>query len=307
MIVCALYEMGGKIYSMDLLYAGKKYITPNLKPEEMRVDISYINKQLGLSLKESEIKKLFERMGYEYTNKKVLIPAYRADIIHQVDLSEDVAIAYGYENFKAVIPHVATTAEENKFEIFKSKIAHLLVGLNFLETNTYNLTNEELQCKKMNTEISLISLANSISSDYNILRAWVIPSMVEVLSNNKHHEYPQKIFTIGTVFKKNSKFETNIEENERLAVTIASEKTDYTEIRQIIDYIFKNIDIKYDVNEADHSSFIPGRVARISVKGKNLAYVGEINPKVLQNWELENPVTAFELNLTELFEIIKNK
>jgi len=303
-IVCALYELGGKIYSMDVLYGNKKYITPDLIPEEMEVDINYINKWLGLNLKENDVKKLFERMGYDYANKKVLIPAYRADIIHQVDLAEDIATAYGFENFDAVIPHVATIAEENKFEIFKNKISDLLVGLNFLETSTYNLTNKEFQCKKMNTKIDLIRLANSISSDYNVLRAWVIPSMVEVLSNNKHHEYPQKIFTIGTIFKKNNKFETNVEENERLAVTIASEKTDYTGIRQVLDYLFRSLDLKCEIKEAEHSSFIGGRVARVNVKGKNVAYIGEISPQVLENWELETPVTAFELNLTELFESI---
>ncbi|MBN4049210.1 phenylalanine--tRNA ligase subunit beta [archaeon AH-315-M20] len=304
MIVCALYEMGSKVYSMDLIYGNKKFVTPDLKPEKMKVDIAYINKWLGLDLKENEIKKLFERMGYDYRNKKVLIPAYRADIIHQVDLAEDIATAYGYENVESLIPHVATIAEENKFEIFKNKVADLLVGLGFLETSTYNLTNKEFQCKKMNAEIPLIELANSISSDYNILRAWIMPSLIEILSNNKHYEYPQKIFTIGNIFKKNNKFETNVEENERLATAIASGNTDYTEIRQVLDYLFRSLGLKYEVNVVEHGSFIDGRVGRVNVKGKNVAYVGEISPIVLENWELENPVTAFELNLTELFEVI---
>jgi len=304
MIVCALAEMGGKIYSMDLHYGNKKYISPDLTPEEMKVDINYINKLLGLNLKENEAKKLLERMGYGYKNKRALIPAYRADIIHQADLAEDIAIAYGFENFKSLIPNVATIAEEDKFEIFKNKISNLLVGLNLMETNTYNLTNKELQCKRMSTDLQLVELANSISSDYNVLRSWVLPSLMEILSNNKHHEYPQKIFTIGTVFKKNDKFETNIEENERLAVVIASEKTDYTGIRQILDYLFRSLGLEYGIVETDHNSFIEGRLGRVLVNGKKVAYIGEINPIVLQNWALEVPVAAFELNLTELYGII---
>ena len=90
---------------------------------------------------------------------------------------------------------------------------------------------------------------------------------MEILNNNKHHEYPQKIFTIGTVFKKNDRFETNIEENERLAVTMASEKTDYTEIRQVLDYLFRSLDLKYEVTEAEHNSFINGRVGRVAELG----------------------------------------
>ncbi len=304
MIVTALAEMNGKIYSMELIYGNKRFITPNLKPGEMKVDINYINKLLGLKLKENEIKRLFERMGYGYKNKKVLIPAYRSDIMHQNDLAEDIAIAYGYENFKSIIPNVATIAEEDKFEVFKNKISNLLIGLDLMETSTYHLTNKEFQCKKMNIEMNLIELANSMSSDYNVLRAWILPSLMEILSNNKHYEYPQKIFTIGTIFKKNDKLETNIGENDRLAVAIASEKTDYTEIRQVLDYIFRSLDLKYEIIEAEHNSFIDGRVGRVIVNGKKVAYIGEISPAVLQNWELEIPVTAFELNLSELYNII---
>jgi len=200
---------------------------------------------------------------------------------------------------------VATIAEENKFEIFKNKISNLLVGLGLLETSTYNLANKNIQCKRMKTELPLIELTNSISSDYNVLRAWILPSLIEILRNNKHHEYPQKIFTIGTIFKKNNKFETNIEENERLAVAIASENADYTGIRQVLDYLFRSLGLKYEIVEAEHNSFIEGRVGRVVVNGKKVSYIGEINPMVLTQWELEVPVTAFELNLTELYDLIK--
>ena len=305
MLAAAMAEMGGRIYSMDLIYGNKKFITPDLNPEKMKVDIEYINKLLGLTLKEAEIKKLFERMGYGYKDKNALIPAYRADILHQADLAEDIAIAYGYENFKSLIPNVATIAEENKFEIFKNKISDLLTGLNFLETFTYNLTNRDFQCKKMQTDADIVELSNSISREYDILRAWVLPSLMEIFGNNKHHEYPQRIFTIGKIFKKNNEFETNIEENERIAVAIASEKTDYTEIRQILDYLIRSLDLKYEITETEHSSFITGRVGRVIVKEKKVAYIGEISPEVIKNWDLEMPVTAFELNLSALFEVMK--
>ncbi len=305
MIVTALSDMGGKIYSMELNYGNKKIVTPDLSPEEMNVDISYINKLLGLNLRENEIKPLFERMGYGCKNKKVLIPSYRADILHQADLAEDIAIAYGYENFKPIIPHVATIAEEDKFEVFKSRVSSLLAGLGLLEASTYHLTNEESQCRKMNIGQQLVELANSISSDYNVLRAWVLPSLMEILSSNKHHEYPQKVFAAGTTFRKNDKTETNIEEIQSLAAVIASEKTDYTEVRQILDYLFRSLGVKYETAEAEHNSFIKGRAACVIANGKKVAYLGEINPEVLQNWNLEVPVAAFELNLAELYHSLR--
>ena len=74
----------------------------------------------------------------------------------------------------------------------------------------------------MGVDMSLIQLANSLSAEYNVLRAWMIPSLLEVFKNNKHHDYPQVIFGIGTVFKKDTGADTNISENDRLAVAVSS-------------------------------------------------------------------------------------
>jgi len=304
MIVTAMADMGGTIYSMKLKYPDGTHTTPDLRPTSMKVDREYINNWLGLKLTDAQLKKCFEKMGYGYSNKQVQIPAYRSDILHQSDLAEDVAIAYGYENFTPTIPNVATIGQEDEFEAFKNKIARVLAGMNLQEANTYNLTNADYQCKFMNTDMPLIELANSLSAEYNVLRAWVTPSILEVFANNKHHDFPQRIFGIGTIFKKNTKFETNIEENERLCVAVCSDKTDFTEIKQILDYLMSQIDCTYTINEAEHPSFIPGRIGRMTVSGRNVAYIGELSPEVLSNFSLEMPVAVFELNLSDLFSTL---
>jgi len=302
-IVTAMADMGGEIYSMKLEYPKEKFITPDLKPEPMKADYAYINRLLGLELNDKQMKKLFENMGYGVQKGKVLIPAYRTDILHQNDLAEDIAIAHGYDNFEPEIPNVSTIGQEDPFEVFKNKIADILIGLGLMEVNTYNLTNRESQGKMMNTEMPLIELANSVSAEHNVLRAWIIPSMLDVFKGNKHHDYPQKIFGAGTVFKKNPKTDTGISENERLVVAIASDQADFTEIRQVLDYLMRQIDMDYSVIEAEHPSFIQGRVGRVKAKGKKVAYIGEISPVVLENFGLETPIAVFELNLTELFKI----
>ena len=304
-IVCALADMGGQVCSVRLDYQGRKIETPNLNPEEMKIDINYVNKRIGLELKESEMKKLLERMGYDYKNKKVFVPAYRADVMHQIDLVEDIAIAYGYDNITEKIPSIATVGEENKFEIFKNKIRNILAGLKLIEVNTYNLTNKDLQTVKMDFNAEVITLANALSLDYNVLRAWLIPSMMEVLKGNRHNDYPQNIFGFGTVFKKNNEKETKIEESDMLSVVRCSEKTDFTAIKQVLDYIMKNINVKYEIADAEHTSFVTGRVGKIMVNGKEIGVFGEIKPAVIERWDLEMPVTALEINTTKLFEMIK--
>ncbi len=306
MIVTAFADMGGEINSIDLIYKtnNKKYISPDLTPGKMKVDIKYINKVLGLDLNESGIKKNLEKMGYDYKNKTAFIPAYRTDVMHQVDLAEDIAIACGYENIAEEIPEISTIASESRFHTFKNKIANVLVGLGFLETSTYSLTNNKIQNTMFDTNLELISVKNPSSKDYSQLRAWVIPSLIQILAENKRYDYPQRLFEMGYIFKKSTKTETKTEENIRLSALITESKTDFTQIKQVLDVVFKALDIKYTIEETEHESFIPGRVARVSVNNKEIAYIGEISPKVIENFGLKFPVSAFELNLTELFNLL---
>ncbi len=305
MIVTALADMGGTIYAMKVEYPNRKVITPDLRPRKMGVDPNYINKWLGLNLKENDFRKLFQRMGYSYANKEVKIPAYRADIMHMVDLAEDIATAYGYENFDAEIPKVSTTGEEDPFGVFKNKVANVMVGLGFLETATYHLTNREDMNKKMLTDLDYVELLNPANIEYGILRSWVLPSLMKVLSENTRHDYPQKVFDIGTVFKKNPARETSVEEFARIACVSCHKDANYTEIRQYLEYMLSSLGLKNKVVKTEHPSFIPGRVGRVSVKGKKIAYVGELHPQVLENFGIEQPVCAFEVNLTDLFPLLK--
>ncbi len=148
-----------------------------------------------------------------------------------------------------------------------------------------------------------IELEKASSSDHNILRTWIIPSLMQVIRNNKHNEYPQNIFEIGTVFKK-GKTETNIEENDRVAVALCNSKANFTEIKQILDSLLDNLGLKYKIENIEHNSFIPGRVGRVSINNKNVAYVGELNPLVLSNFDVQMPISVFELNLTELYKTL---
>lgn len=297
-------DMGGEIYSVDVIYPNKKITTPDLAPKKMKVNIKYISKMLGIDLKESDVKKYLERMGYGYMKGTALVPSYRADILHQVDLVEDIAIAYGYQNFNEEIPKVATIANENEFEVFKRNVAEVLAGLNLTEVSTYHLIDKETQTKKCGFDTEVIEIIDPVSKDYNSLRLWVVPSLLNVLNNNKHNEFPQRIFEIGNIFKKNNKTESGVAEAARLAVLLCHGKTDFTEIKQILDYILRMLGVKYSVVETEFEPFLSGRVGRVIVNGKKVAYIGEISPEVLKNFELEMPVTALELNLTDLFEVI---
>ncbi len=291
-IVTSLADRKGEIYSVN--FSGKSY--PNLKPRNIKLNLEYVNRILGLELKERDVKSLLSKMGYGYSNSVVSVPCYRPDVLSEVDIIEDIAIAYGYENFKPELSDFGCVASENSFEKFKEKVCDILVGFGFLECNSYNLAKKEDQTRKMNTRMELVEIENAINEEYNVLRAWMIPSLLDVLRNNKHYEYPQKIFEAGTVFTPDEKV--------RLGLLITHSNTSYTEARQVLDSLLSLLGFTCKVKATTHPSFIPGRVGRVSVKGKNVAYIGEVNPEVLENFELENPVSCFELNLSDLFKLM---
>ncbi|MBU2562017.1 MAG: phenylalanine--tRNA ligase subunit beta [Nanoarchaeota archaeon] len=304
-IVTALADMGGKICSMELEFPDGKKTTPDLEPRRMKLDVPFVNKWLGLRLSEDQMTDLLSRMGYGFEMGFVLIPAYRADILHMVDLAEDVAIAYGYDKFEPEIPDVATLGEESPFEVFRRRISDVLIGLGLIETSTYNLTNSNDQNSKMGTDLKLAELESAVNTDYNVLRAWMLPCLMKVLHDNKGTEYPQNIFEIGNCFKLDASSETGVCEFARIAVALCGPDADFTRIKQVLDVLAQALDFKYESKEVEHPSFIPGRVARISVGGLDVAYIGELHPQVLANWELEMPVSCFELNMTELYKVFK--
>ncbi len=306
MIVTALADMGGKIYSLELNYPDKRITSPDLSPNKMKIDVDYVNKRLGLGLKETEVINLLSKMGYGYEkkSKNVLVPAYRADVLHQIDLVEDIAIAYGYENFDETIPKVATIAHESELEILKKKLVELLIGLKLTELYTYNISNDQVM-QTHSFGKKPVMLANSISEEFNCLRSAMVPSLLDTLAHNKHNDYPQHIFDIGTVFTKDAKEETGVKEEQHLSVALCEDKVDFTRIKQVLDYIFSNLEVTYELKEITNKTFMEGRVGEIIVKGKSIGTIGELSPEVLNNFALEYPVAAFELNASLFHQLIK--
>jgi len=238
-------------------------------------------------------------MGYD-AEKEVLIPAWRMDILHEVDIIEDIAIAYGYDKFNPEIPQISTIGEEDKTELLKRKISSILTGLNMLEISTLHLITKE-DAKKMDLK-GLIEVEES-KSDYKILKPNQLVSALKVLSENTDKEYPQRIFEMGGIFESDEKEETKIKEKENLAITLTN--SNFTEIKQILDYLASQLSFEYSIKSAVHPSFIEGRAGSIIIDNKEIGIIGEISPQVLSNFNLEVPVAALELNIDSLLDFLK--
>jgi len=297
-IVCALADMGGEIYQMILDYNGKEILTPDLRFEVRKLSLKNVNRLLGVELKEGEIKSLLKRMGHEYDKGKVKVSPYRTDIMHEVDLIEDIAIAYGYNKLVPEIPKVATIGEESFESKITRKISEILIGLGFVECVSYHLikTDEAKMIKEK------IEIENS-KTDYKYLRPNLLIPSLRIISENKDNEYPQKIFEIGTTFKIDKSEENGIKESEHLIVTLAP--GNFTEIKQVLEYLGRMLKIDFCLIESENEWMIEGRTGEIRIKEKEIGHIGEIHPRILKDSKIRMPVSLFEIDLEEIFNLMK--
>jgi len=298
-LVCMFADMGGDVYSLTLKYKDGVVETPNLSASEWNLKPGYANKMLGLKLSDAQIIKLLEGMGFGAYKKgnvlKVKVPAYRADIMHPIDFVEDIAIAYGIENFKPEIPEVATLGEQDKASLFADYLASGLVGLNLVEVNSLHLTNKQWNFSNMNLKPGkIVELESSLTREYDSLRTWLLPNLMKIFQENTKEKYPQRVFEIGRVFTLDTK---GVKEEIKLSVAIAGIQTTFTEIKSVLEAISMLTDKEFKVEGRDHDSFIPGRSGAVVYRGKEIGFIGELHPQVILNWGLDVPVVGLEIGL----------
>jgi len=318
-IICTtLADRGAEIYKVqNKYYNGENLVTPDLTPGEMRLEVEYVNEMLGLDLDPDRVAELLECMGHGFEEHEVesygdvaylpvRTPAYRTDIMHPIDLVEDVAIAYGYNEFKPRIPPISSEAGEDPLELFSRKLRNFLVGFSLLEVVTFMMSNKEKLFKNMCLPVEPVAeTSNPKMEAYTVLRNRLIPSLMEVLSYNKHHPYPQNLYEVDDVILLDPSTETGARAARRLAVTISHAKANFSEIKALMDNILNNLEISVEVEASGWDCFIEGRRFTAMASDQPLCWGGEIKPEVLTNWDLDMPIAALEMDVDHLYNIVK--
>ncbi|MFB6209214.1 MAG: phenylalanine--tRNA ligase subunit beta [Candidatus Nanohaloarchaea archaeon] len=306
-LVTALEERGGVIESVEL--DGEKM--PELSPGEWKIDPEYANRISGLELSRSEMMDRLKQMkfGAEAGDEiKVEVPAYRTDIMHQYDLIEDIVIAHRYDNIQPELPEVDQTAEENQLSDFSNILRDVLQGTGALETNTYILSNKEKLFKRMNVEEKEVAeMSNALTEDYTVVRNWLLPSMMNVLKRNKHRSYPQKFFEVDDVSIPSESSYTGVRNCRKLAYVESHGDADFTDAREVLQVLERDLGIQLEVRDVGKDCFRQGRQGEIRCRGERIGIIGELSGEVLEDWELEQPVSGFELNVYKLENYLKTE
>ncbi len=308
-VTVALADRGGEIYSAMIHYPYAEMsddVTPNLNVDTVKLDVSYVRKVIGLDLSVSEIVSLLEKARYgvsEFSDTKIIVqvPCYRVDVLHPIDVVEDIAIAYDYNRIPDEWPRLATVGKLSDETAFRDLIREIMVGLGFQEVLTYIMSNPETLFAKMNLKPSrVVEIANPKITSMTCLRNWLLPSLMELLSHNVHVDYPQRIFEVGYCVIHDEKQENKTRDIEKLACVNIYSNANFTEVKSQLDALLSSLGIEYELKETKHESFIDGRVGKVMIRGQKVGIIGEIHPQVLQNWGLENPASAFEISIDHL-------
>jgi phenylalanyl-tRNA synthetase beta chain len=239
-------------------------------------------------------------MGYDTSkNEKgkidVYIPAWRSDILHDIDLVEDVAVGHGFDRFETDLPKAMTFGKVLSKQHLYDHLRGIMIGLGFNEVTTFTISNDNDEFIKMGLEVgSRTQIENPIGEEYSILRVSLLPSLLKILSENRHHPLPQQIFEVGIVVGKDFKNSHN------LAGVKIDAKANFTECKSLVETVMRDANVEYTITHRVHPAFVKGRCASIVCNGSEIGFFGELHPKTITAFDLEHHVIAFEIKADNL-------
>jgi phenylalanyl-tRNA synthetase beta chain len=308
-LVTTFIDMGATAESIEVEYYNKEKYELSLSNIKDTIKIDFINKLIGINIKEKDVKNLFAKVMLDVKdikNGKVSfeIPPFRSDLWADEDVADDIARAYGYNNIVPTYPNISTIGEELEFSKFRNSITDSMISLGFLELYTYMLTSKESQFKNMirnEKNEEFLKLIDSEDQGLNMIRTMILPEVLTSLHINRQHKYPQKVFENGFTIQVDEKADTGARNELHLACAIADNKSNYTQIKAVLDALSKLHNIEFEIEESKFPYLIEGRSAKIKVKGKEVGFIGELHPQVLDNFGLLVPVSVFEINLNDSY------
>ena len=304
-MVTSLAERGGNLESVTVRYPdGTSIKTPNLTPKKMRLKVKDVIGLTGLSLSDVETVGCLQKMGYDARIKgkgilEVKVPAYRTDVLHPVDLIEDVAIGYGFDRIEPSIPQTATSGKLLTITRLKNKIRDLLVGTGYQEIKSYVMSSPEIMNIKMLRNRPLTVTGNPKSREYSVLRNALLPVLLDFAAQNQHADYPQRIFEVGDVVMPDPREQTRTKQVPHVCRLIIDTCVNITEMLTEVGFILRNLGLAGRIEFAAEKApeFIDGRAGKILIDGKTVGIFGEVSPEVLDNFGIGMPVVAFEMEL----------
>ncbi|MCX7719721.1 MAG: phenylalanine--tRNA ligase subunit beta [Dictyoglomus thermophilum] len=288
-----------------------------------------VNKILGTNLKEDEIVRILSKIGFDIKSRnpvlEIEVPSYRQDIKEEIDLIEEVARFYGYNNIPSVPLQKGHIVDPPLTEeIIERRIRETLPSLGLYEAINYSFMSVKDLEKAgiLNTEPFnlFIQISNPLSEENSVLRTSLLPSLLNVAQVNSNRQQKDVfVYEIGKVFYKGK--DEYIEEK-HLGILMTGEaykdpwsvpyeirKVDFYDLKGIVETIFERIWKEEPTFKKSNFEFMhPSKQSYIAFRDEIVGFMGEVNPWITQNLDIRERVYFVEINLDKLnFESPKPK
>ncbi len=269
---------------------------PSMAPEKMSLNPGYVSSTIGVEMDAGEVAEKLEAMRFGASVEggivEVLVPAYRVDILHPVDLVEEVVLALGIE---ALPPKPLERMMRGRLlpsRYWEREARKLLVGLGFVEVMGYSLTS----CRErilFPAEAGLLKLSNPVGEESACLRGSLAGQLLSIASRNQHL-IPVRLFELGEVYYESR---GRIEARKRLGILVMDNKAGYEDIQAVVYTLIRLLgDEILRVERWETPLTIPGRTAWVETRSGLVAVLGEVHPSVLEEMGIEYPVALAEID-----------
>ena len=308
MLVCLqLSILGGKIESVRVTTCEGKEWSLEGAPIEHKVERSLVEGILGNTFTDDEIDLAIRRMGGTYNGDSsgvlsISMPRWRFDILHPIDLVEEIAIGHGYDDLAYDVPKAPLTGLPRKDGHLRRRIRDALQGLGLIQIQSLTLSNDadQFELMRWKSEGSITRMTNPITTEHTILRQNILPGLLRLLAANRHHDLPQAVYELGTVV-------IDHHNRDRFAFVVAENSGGFATLRGRIQAFMRDLGCgDWSLETIETGPWLIGRAANIVVNGTVVGECGEIDPHVSEAFELNVPMSGAQFDIHALTDVIED-
>ncbi|MFL2968567.1 MAG: phenylalanine--tRNA ligase subunit beta [Candidatus Poseidoniaceae archaeon] len=308
MLICLqLSVLGGQVESVRVTTCEGKDWSINGTPIEHKVERELVEGILGNSFSDDEIEEAIRRMGGQYKGDlsgvlSILMPRWRFDILHPIDLVEEVAIGHGYDDLAYDVPKAPLTAIPRQDGHLRRRIREALQGLGLIQIQSLTLSNDSDQFTSMRwkKDGAITRMTNPITTEHTILRQNILPGLLRLLAANRHHDLPQGVYELGTVVIDH----TN---RDRFAFLVAENSGGFASLRGRIQALMRDLGCQdWTLEVLEGGPWLEGRSASIIVNGITVGECGELDPHVSESFDLNVPMSGAQIDVQLLASVMQD-
>uniref|UniRef100_A0A069DWA5 Phenylalanine--tRNA ligase beta subunit n=1 Tax=Panstrongylus megistus TaxID=65343 RepID=A0A069DWA5_9HEMI len=290
---------------------GSKHKTPTLSYRKEVIDTKKVNEYIGFKVQAGELAGMLTRMCLQSKTTGgadivVRVPPTRHDILHAVDIYEDAAIAFGYNNIVKKEPNFATVAIQDPLNKLSNQLRHEIAYAGFAEVLSFSLCSKDDISKKLKIpyeETRAVEISNPKTLEFQVVRTSLIPGLLKSLSFNKDVPLPIKLFEISDVVYCDETTDTGARNLRKLCALYYDKRAGFEYLHGLLDRVMQVLDIPWEkeggyyLSAINDDTFFPKRAAEILWRGNRIGKIGVLHPDVINAFDLPLPCSVMEMTI----------